>query len=461
MRLAWTFSLIAFSAASASDLWLARVAPVLSKEERARYLSLNENERETFRTGYFDGKRLTGEEYFARVTYIDEAFGSGTAGSGANTDQGRLFLALGPPTSIHRVPSSRIFVPTEVWFYDHVPGLSYSSRLQFLFFRARDTGFPKLYNPQLHTIRALLLPQAATRGTFPVNDIITGNDVLNRLNASPAEQEVVEASLGVARGITGSGNSEILAQASSPAAMLRHTMRESAQTRIRFVTQRPKVTWTQYRTAENDPSLDLDILATAQAQVAIEVVGVDVYETQLNQTEMRTVEYSQRLFLLPGRYSLIVTLDGLPHHFQVDVTPPSPRDPIAPAESTLSYRANLYPGAAPAALGRQHLRAGRMAEAQASFERSLAMSRNPEALTGLAKLDALAGRLDQSRDRLREVLSIMPNHFEALVALGAVTAEFQDWPEAARYYRRALAVRRLAAVEVALSQVEARLRDAR
>jgi tetratricopeptide (TPR) repeat protein len=356
---------------------------------------------------------------------------------------------------VQRLPSSRTFVPTEIWAYDHVPGIGYSSRLQFLFFRPRDTGFFKLYSPQLHTIRALLLPQAGTRGMFPVNDAITPNDVLNRLNASPTELEVVEASLGVARGITGSGNSEILALATSPAAMLRRRPAEQTRARIRFATDRPKVSWNSYQTAAGEPALDLAIEANARQQIAVEIPGLELFETQLNLPEARPVSYSQRLFLLPGRYYAIVTVDGFPSHYQLEVKETAS---LPPAEASLTYRANLFAGAAQASLGRQHLRAGRRKEARDCFAESLRQSRNAEALTGMARLEALEGRLDEGRALLQEVLRQQPRHFEALVTLAAVTAEFQDWAQAAAYYRQARAVRPMPAVDQALAAVEARLR---
>jgi GWxTD domain-containing protein len=168
----------------------------MSKDERTLYSSLtDEKAREVFRTGFWSSKSITESEYIARVEHIDNAFGSGQPGSGANTDAGRLYLALGPPTSISKLPSSRIFYPTEIWAYDHVPGIQTSSRVQFLFYGDRR----KLYSPQINTIRALLIPNAGTRGLFPVNDIITETDVKERLNLSPAEMDVLEAAIGVGR----------------------------------------------------------------------------------------------------------------------------------------------------------------------------------------------------------------------------------------------------------------------
>lgn len=449
LRLVWISSLALCGVLAAEDLWLVRVQPLLTKEERARYAGLNAAEREAFQAAFFDNKAVTGEEYFARITHIDQVLGSGKEGSGVNTDPGKLYLALGPPTSVHRVPSSRIFVPTEVWFYDHVPGLPYSSRLQFLFFRPRETGSWRLYQPQLHTIRALMLPLAGTRELFPVNDMVTANDVLNRLNASPAEQEIIEASMGVARGITGSGNGEILGMAMSPAAMLRRAPAERVRSRLRLEVERPKFSWRQVKTEEGEAAVEIALTGSARKRLSVEVPGVDVFETHLQLPEVRPFDYSQRLFLLPGRYWVVVSVDDWPTHFLVEVKADAPVEAAGP----VTYRANLHPGAAPAAFGRQHLRAGRRGEARVCFERSLAAGWNAAAATGLAQLDALQGRLDEGRTRLQEVLRREPGNFEALVALAAIAAEFQDWPEAARYYREALAIRPHPGVQAALLKI--------
>ena len=119
------------AAAAPNDNWLRKVEPVISKAERQRYLALvAEAERANFQQHFWDEKNITAAEYFARIDYIDSRFGSSQPGSGANTDQGRLYLSLGAPQSIERIPSSRIFVPTEVWYYQGVRVLGISTRLK-------------------------------------------------------------------------------------------------------------------------------------------------------------------------------------------------------------------------------------------------------------------------------------------------------------------------------------------
>jgi GWxTD domain-containing protein len=457
MRRACCSLLFASISSLAADTWLERVAPVIDGPERERYLALaTENERQNFREAFWEGKTVTSDEYFARITHIDAQYGSDKPGSGANTDQGRVYLALGAPAAVHRVPSSRLFVPTEIWYYDHVPGLNYSSRIQLLFYRARDAGFLRLYSPRLNTLRSLLLPQSGLRGIFGVNDEINANDILNQLNVSPVEQEVVQASMSVAHGVSGSGNSEILALAANPRAMLRRKVLESTRSRIRFATERPKLDYQQFRTPENLVAIDLQITAKVQSQLTIEVPGLDSFETNLPFAEPRPVDYSQRLYLLPGRYYLQVLADGFPTAFQVEVAPLTESLKPLPPETELTYKANLFPGAAWASLGRQYLRRGQTAHARQSFSNALAQARTPVALNGLAQLEAKSGRLDAGRNLVEEALRLDPQHFDSLVTLAAITAEFQDYPLAATYLERALSIRKVSGVEELLAAVRAK-----
>jgi|GEM_PF-1168088 len=422
------------------DLWLRRVEPVMSKDERTLYSSLtDEKAREVFRTGFWSSKSITESEYIARVEHIDNAFGSGQAGSGANTDAGRLYLALGPPTAIGKLPSSRIFYPTEIWAYDHVPGLQTSSRVQFLFYGDRR----KLYSPQLNTIRALLIPNAGTRGLFPVNDIITETDVKERLNLSPAEMDVLEAAIGVGRGIKNSANSEILYLASSPREMLSRTRTGTASSRVRFEGERPKLETRQFQTANKIPAIDLTFTGKARNSITVEIRDLESFTNKLNFEATKPFTYTQRVYLLPGEYTLLVEVDGFRTGYVINIAKLSPTDPPADPQ---------FPGADWAAIGRQYLLAQDLPRASTCFKRALAASRSIDALVGSARL---ARTLDESRDLLNEALKIQPNHFEALVSLAGVTAEFQDYPLAATYYERALAIRKVPVIEEALARVAA------
>lgn len=426
--------------AAGPDLWLKRVEPVMTRDERTLYNSFtDEKAREVFRTGFWSTKSITEADYFARCEYIDNKYGSGQPGSGVNTDPGRIYLSLGPPTSISRLPSSRIFHPTEIWAYDNVPGLPTRTRIQFLFFGDRM----KLYSPQIHTIRALLIPNAGTRGLFPVNDVITETDVRERLNLSPAEQDVLEAAISVGRGIKGLGNSEILYLASSPREMLSRARTGSATSRIRFEGERPKLESKQYATANRIPAIDLTFTGTARSAITVEIRDLESFTNALNFDSAKPFTYTQRVYLLPGEYTLLVDVDGFKTGYVLEVAKLTAADPPAHPH---------FPGADWASIGRQYLLAGDVPRASTCFKRALAVGRSVDALVGMARVSK---DLDQSRNYLLEALKIQPNHFESLITLAAITAEFQDYPLAASYYERALAIRRDPRIEEALHRVAA------
>jgi GWxTD domain-containing protein len=100
--------LLATAAASraASPIWLDLVSPIIAPAEKKLYLTLNAEERARFEEEFWSHKAIKAEEYSKRIEYIDARFGSTKLASGTNTDQGRVYLALGPPEP--RYPSSFI-----------------------------------------------------------------------------------------------------------------------------------------------------------------------------------------------------------------------------------------------------------------------------------------------------------------------------------------------------------------
>lgn len=444
----FTWGTLAFAAAS--DLWLARVGPAMSTQERERYSSLrSEEEREGFRDSFWTGKSVSAEEYFNRVEHVDLKFGSGKPGSGANTDQGRIYLALGPPTSILQLTSSRILVPLEVWRYDHVPGLSISSEIQLLFFQAPGVGFPKLYSPQLHTLRSLIIQNAGTRGAFPVNDIVTANDLHNRLRLSPTELEVVDAAMTVARGVRGSGNSEILFEVQSPARMLNKPLTAKVQSRVLSAAERPVFSSVQSRTQDRVPAIDITVDAVVKRSIGLEVEGLERTATKASFDAPAELTYSQRLYLLPGDWSVTVVVDGLRFNYPVSVKPVSDDQPLA---------TNVKPEAQWTSLGRQYLRGNDLPRAALCFRKSLEASRTADALAGYGRMLALTGKLDEARAHLIEALQLQPAHYEALVALGTVTARFGDNALATDYLRQANAIQASPQVEATIRRLNASTR---
>jgi GWxTD domain-containing protein len=293
------------------------LAPAMTPAERTAYRKLvSEAERESFRKAFWKDKRITESEYLNRAAHADQIYGSGREGSGANTDQGRMYIASGPPNKVVRMPSSRVFVACEIWQYETLPGSGYKSQLQFLFFRKAMGGDFRLFWPGLHSVRDLLIPQPGTRSMFGVNDVITPNDIRARLGYSPTEEEIVEAATGVARGITGSGNSEILARVMSPGSMYRFDKFDGVRgaASSTFIAENaPEVRVVQFWSGEV-PVVDVQVRTKAAGAIALAVdasgARVEQSSIPLGFDRVKPVLYMQRFFLAPGAYTLLVDVDG-------------------------------------------------------------------------------------------------------------------------------------------------------
>ena len=263
-----------------------------------------------------------------RSAYVDAQFGSGKQGSGANTDRGRVYLNLGAPNGITRLASSRLFFPIEIWRYSEAPELGIRYELQILFYQRNGTGEYKLYSPNLNSIRDLLNPQSSTRGMFPVNDTITEGDIRTRLTVSPAESEVIDAAVSVARGIKGVGNDEVLALVAAPPGAVRQTLRPAVSSRMLSSADRPPMTVFRSVSPEGVPQVDLLIATTVSDRIALEVQQGDAtlarYETTLHFGASRQVRYQHRLELLPGDYRLFFTVDARTFPYTLSIPAPTP-----------------------------------------------------------------------------------------------------------------------------------------
>ena len=119
----------------------------------------------------------------------------------------------------------------------------------------------------------------------------------------------------------------------------------------------------------------------------------------------------------------------------------------------VSFNANLAPALRYAAVGHQWLLRGQLDKARQSLQASLDKGLTDAAQIELARVDALAGRLDAARDRLRVLLTTEPKSFEGLSVMAYVETKFQDYTVAADFYRRALAVQDSPAIREALASL--------
>jgi TonB family protein len=121
--------------------WLTQdVSWIISPEERAAYLKLNnDEERNQFIQQFWDRRdQMAGhggakEEHYGRIAYSNEHFASDRPGW--STDRGHIYIVLGKPDSIDSHPSGKSAVgslPYEVWHYGHVEGLGDNIDLTFV-----------------------------------------------------------------------------------------------------------------------------------------------------------------------------------------------------------------------------------------------------------------------------------------------------------------------------------------
>jgi GWxTD domain-containing protein len=538
--------------AAAPD-WLNAVAPIITPAEKKTYLSLPAGDRVAFEERFWSARSIDREEYYRRIEYIDAKFGSSKRASGANTDPGRVYLSLGAPARIVRVPSSRIFVPLEIWYYDSIPEYL-NTELRLIFYQPNSVGTPKLYSPTVDTIRVLLLPEASTVHMFGPNDSVTESDIRQNLKTGPAEDEVITAAGGIASGIKYSGNDEILGRITSPDRMLAKP--QSTQVTSRFITARPELDVLKSVSFHGAAQIDLRLVTAAQREIGLELLQgfAIVYNNRLKLgfSKAETIEYTHRLDLLPGSYRLIFSVDGkmfayaleipekpglgeicranpgpdtsgrhTPFEFggkQIVLNPtgrmavvsvPEPgtvtwvvredlrivwrttvgadrlamvelpalppgayhleaatdRDsqnlsftvPTAgssdPKATLVSFNANLTPAQRLAFIGNQWLLRGRSDRARQVLAAALAAGDTKDAQIALARLDAMSGNLDVARDRVRGILAVHPDDFEALAVFAYIETEFQDYPVATELYRKALAVQDSPALRVALAKL--------
>ena len=324
---------------AAEPSWLVAVTPIITPAEKKTYLSLPPGDRASFEENFWATRSIDREEYYRRLEYIDSKFGSSKRGSGANTDPGRVYLSLGAPAKITRIPSSRIFVPLEIWYYDSVPGYL-NAELRLMFYQPNSVGLPKLYSPSVDTIRMLLLPQASTVHLFGPNDSVTESDIRQNLITGPAEDEVITAATGVASGIKYSGNDEILGHITSPKWMLANP--RPTQVTSRFITEHPALDVLRTASFHGASQIDLRLVTAAQREIGIEVMRgfATVYNNRLNltYTKPEQIEYIHRLDLLSGSYRLLVTVDEKMFAYPLDI-------PEAPGISEI-VRADAGPAVA-------------------------------------------------------------------------------------------------------------------
>ena len=140
---------------------------IITESERDIYLRLDSDaKREQFIERFWFQRDPTPgtprneyfEQHYERIAYANRQFGSEAPGAGWRSDRGRMYILLGEPGHVNRLPNTDVAVPAEVWFYQVDPQLGVQPFFYLVFFRDRGFGRYRLYSPAMHGPWRLLNP---------------------------------------------------------------------------------------------------------------------------------------------------------------------------------------------------------------------------------------------------------------------------------------------------------------
>jgi GWxTD domain-containing protein len=123
------------------------------------------------------------EEHYRRLGYANEYFGRGTPRPGWKTDQGMVYIILGPPNNIEKYENVMNVYPTQIWFYFGDPKLGLPTAFNVIFFKKEGIGEYILYSPTDHGPQALIADYMQT-----APDPQAAYDALARLEPNLARQ---------------------------------------------------------------------------------------------------------------------------------------------------------------------------------------------------------------------------------------------------------------------------------
>lgn len=135
--------------------WLKITAYLILPVERDVFMRLeNERDRDLFIETFWKHRDPTPgtpaneyrEEILKRFAYVNRVFHRSSPREGWRTDQGRIYMILGPPVSIERFNNLGVH-PCEAWSYYGDPAKDLPSAFNLLFWQRGGVGEYKLYDP--------------------------------------------------------------------------------------------------------------------------------------------------------------------------------------------------------------------------------------------------------------------------------------------------------------------------
>lgn len=175
--------------------WLEEeVAYIITPKERQVFLKLQtDRERDIFLEAFWkqrDPDPATPqnefrEEHYRRLNYANQFLGRGTGKPGWKTDQGRIYIILGPPNNIENYENIMGVYPTQVWFYYGDPRYGLPTGFNVIFFKKEGTGEYILYSPSDHGPQALVADYM-----YNARDARDAYQRLHQLSPNLAEQSL-------------------------------------------------------------------------------------------------------------------------------------------------------------------------------------------------------------------------------------------------------------------------------
>lgn len=123
------------------------------------------------------------EEHYQRIKYAIEYFGRGTSRPGWKTDQGRIYIILGPPRNIDDFTNINGVYPVQIWAYEGDPNYGLPTGFNIIFFKKHGLGEYILYSPTNDGPESLI----ADWGTGMTADLMS-----NSRNQQNAYQQLVK-----------------------------------------------------------------------------------------------------------------------------------------------------------------------------------------------------------------------------------------------------------------------------
>lgn len=125
------------------------------------------------------------EEHYRRLNYANQYLGRGTGKPGWKTDQGRIYIILGPPNNIETYENIMGVYPSQVWFYYGDPRYGLPTGFNVIFFKKEGTGEYILYSPSDHGPQALVADYM-----YNARDARDAYQRLHQLSPNLAEQSL-------------------------------------------------------------------------------------------------------------------------------------------------------------------------------------------------------------------------------------------------------------------------------